>query len=261
METRRGRRVTRTVAIVQARMGSTRAPNKVLADIAGHAMLAHVLQRTARARVDAIVVATTDKPEDDVLSHWVLESGLARVYRGSEHDVLDRFWRAANGAQADVIVRVTADDPLKDPQIIDHALSLLDGDASLDYVSNTLHPTFPEGLDIEVFRFRALDRANTEAKLASEREHVTPYIWKNPETFRVLNFEHAEDLSRWRWTVDKPEDIEFMRKVFSAFPPGNPMPYQAVIDYLRRHPEIAGINSGTARNEGYAKSLQKEQSS
>ena len=251
--------MTRAVAIVQARMGSTRAPNKVLADIAGEPMLAHVLKRTARAHVDAIVVATTDKPEDAVLARWVTESGLASVYRGSEHDVLDRFWRAATQSQADVIVRVTADDPLKDPQIIDHALSLLEQDESLDYASNTMRPTFPEGLDIEVFRFAALDRANAQAKLASEREHVTPYIWKHPELFRVRNFEHAEDLSSWRWTVDKPADLEFMRKVFSAFPSGDPMPYQSVIDYVRRHPEVAAINSGTARNEGYAQSLQKEQ--
>ena len=251
--------MTRTVAIVQARMGSTRAPNKVLADIAGKPMLAHVLERTARSRVDAVVVATTGKPEDDVLARWVPDSGLADVFRGSEHDVLDRFWRAARHAHADVIVRVTADDPLKDPQVIDRALSLLEADASLDYVSNTLNPTFPEGLDIEVFSFAALDRARSEATLASEREHVTPYIWKHPELFRVLNFEHDEDLSSWRWTVDKPADIDFMCKVFGAFPPGDPMPYQAVIDYVRLHPEVAAINSGTARNEGYAQSLHKEQ--
>lgn len=251
--------MTRTVAIVQARMGSTRAPNKVLADIAGKPMLAHVLERTARAHVDAIVVATTDKPEDDVLEHWVRESGLADVFRGSEHDVLDRFWRAAAQSHADVIVRVTADDPLKDPQVIDRALSLLDGGRSLDYVSNTLHPTFPEGLDIEVFTSGALGRAHAEAKLASEREHVTPYVWKHPELFRVQNFEHDEDLSHWRWTVDKPADIEFMRKVFGAFPANDPMPYRAVIDYVRRHPEVAAINTGTARNEGYVQSLQKEQ--
>jgi len=259
--TGRQRADQRIVAIVQARMGSTRAPNKVLADIAGQPMLAHVLQRTARAKVDAVVVATTDKPEDDVLERWVRESGLAGCFRGSEDDVLDRFHRAAMQEQADVIVRVTADDPLKDPQIINRALSLLASDDSFDYVSNTMRPTFPEGLDIEVFTFAALDRAHKQAKLASEREHVTPYIWKHTELFKVLNFELGEDLSTWRWTVDKPADIEFMRAVFSAFPGGNAMPFQDVIDYLRRHPEVAAINTGTARNEGYLKSLDKEQTS
>lgn len=247
--------MSKILAIVQARMGSSRAPNKVLTDIAGKPMLAHVLERTARSRVDGIVVATTTLPTDDVLEQWVLRSGLAAVFRGSDEDVLDRFFECSRRFSPTCIVRVTADDPLKDPKIINRALDLLEENSELDYCSNTIKPTFPEGLDIEVFRFKALARAHKEAKLPSEREHVTPYIWKNTHIFRTHNFVHDIDISNWRWTVDKPEDFEFMRQLFYAFKDDPEMPYQRLIDYVAQHPRLAAINSRTVRNEGYLKSL------
>ena len=248
------------VAIIQARLGSTRLPRKVLADICGRTLLEHLVERVRAARtIGKVVVATTNGPADDELVRFIEARGLCGVYRGSEEDVLDRFHGCAIRESAEVIVRVTADDPLKDPSIIDRAVKLLLAQPALDYCSNTLEPSFPEGLDIEAFRFRALDSAQREARLASEREHVTPFIWKNPARFRLLNFRHSEDLSGWRWTVDKPEDLEFMRAVFSHFYHGSSVfPFADVIEYLRARPEIRAVNAGTARNEGYMKSLGKE---
>lgn len=252
--------MTRTVAIVQGRMGSTRLPGKVLAAVEGRPLLEHLLERVRRAKVDEVVVATTSLAEDDLLADWVSASGLAATYRGSATDVLSRFYHAASVYEADVIVRVTADDPLKDPQIIDHALALLHDGHSFDYCSNTLQPSYPEGLDIEVFTSAALSAAHFQAKLPSEREHVTPYIWKHPEIFRLHNFSHVVDLSAWRWTVDKPADLEFIRAVFSGLRHAPAMSYRDVIAFLELHPEIQSINQGTARNEGYVRSIAQESS-
>jgi len=248
------------VAIVQARLGSTRLPRKVLADLCGRSLLEHLVERVkAASTVDKIVVATTDTSADDELAQFIDDRKLCSVFRGPEDDVLARYHGCAQKEAAELVVRVTADDPLKDPAIIDRAVRLLLADPALDYCSNTLEPSFPEGLDIEAFRFSALDLAQREARLASEREHVTPFIWKNPARFRLLNFRHAEDLSAWRWTVDKPEDLDFMRAVFSRFYRGSSVfSYLDVIEYLRARPEIRAINAGTVRNEGYAKSLRKE---
>jgi spore coat polysaccharide biosynthesis protein SpsF len=248
------------VAIIQARLGSTRLPGKVLADICGRSLLEHLVERVrAAATVDKIVVATTESAADDELACFIEARGLCGVYRGSEEDVLGRLHDCARRESAELIVRVTADDPLKDPAIIDRAVGLLLADAAADYCSNTREPSFPEGLDIEVVRCRALEAARREAKLASEREHVTPYIWKNPSRFRLLGFRHAEDLSGWRWTVDKPEDLEFMRAVFAHFYRGSSVfSYLDVIEFLRGRPDIRAINAGTVRNEGYLQSLKKE---
>jgi spore coat polysaccharide biosynthesis protein SpsF len=247
------------VAIIQARMGATRLPNKVLADICGKTLIERVIERTRAARsIDAVIVATTTESADDVLAGFLESRRLCPVFRGSMADVLDRYYQSAKSAGAGTIVRVTADDPLKDPQLMDHAVGELAADPALDYCSNTLEPTYPEGLDIEAFRFAALERAWREARQPSEREHVTPFIWKRADTFKLRNFRNDRDLSAWRWTVDKPADLEFMRAVFQEFP-GQPLVrYQDVIRLLEANPHIPGINSGTARNEGYLKSLQSE---
>jgi len=247
-----------TIAIVQARMGSTRLPGKVLAEICGEPMLGFLLQRLRRtAELDRIVVATTTSDEDDVLVDW-LESNGVSYFRGSENDVLDRFWQCARIHEADIVVRVTADDPLKDPEVIDQALSELRAAAGTDYVSNTIKPTFPEGLDIETFTFQALTRAHQDATLQSEREHVTPYIWKNPNQFNLRCFEMEPNLSSWRWTVDKPEDLAFIRTVMSHL--GNEInaSYRDIIRLILSKPELAQINSGTVRNEGYLKTIAME---
>ncbi len=246
------------VAIIQARMGSTRLPGKVLADICGQPLLRRLIQRVvAVPQIDDVVVATTTESTDDVLSNWCIENSIS-VFRGSPDDVLDRFWQCAQRHKSEFIVRVTADDPLKDSEIIGKALELCNSTPEVDYASNTLEPTYPEGLDIEVMRYRALERAANEARLPSEREHVTPYIWKHPDIFVLRNFGMQPDLSNWRWTVDKPADLELVRRIYAQFSDQPLVSYRDVIAWLNDHPEILAINSGTIRHEGYYKSLTKE---
>ena len=222
------------IAIVQARMGSTRLPNKVLLDIAGVPLIGRVINRIKFCNsIDDIVLATTKNSEDDQLVDWAINHGV-KVFRGSQDDVLDRFYSCAAKFKADVVVRITADDPLKDSSIINMAISMILSDEEVDYVSNTVNPSYPEGLDVEVFRFRALEATFHEADLGSEREHVTPYIWKNPHKFTICNFQMVPDLSQWRWTVDRPEDLEFIRRIYENFK-GNPLiSYKKIIDFLKK---------------------------
>ncbi len=247
------------VAIIQARMASTRLPGKVLADICGMPLLQRLIERIrAVPQIDNVVVATTTQIADDVLCNWCIEHSVP-FFRGSVDDVLDRIWQCAQRYKSEFIVRVTADDPLKDPEIIRKALDLCDSTPEVDYASNTLQPTYPEGLDIEVVRYRALERAAKEAQLPSEREHVMPYIWKHPDRFVLRNFVMEPNLSHWRWTVDKPADLELVRRIFAQFNDQPLVDYRAVIAWLNEHPEILAINSGTIRHEGYYKSLEKDQ--
>ena len=248
----------RVVAIIQARMGSSRFPGKVLTEIDGKPILEILISRIKPSKfVEQIVVATTVEKTDDILCDWLTNKGI-EYFRGSERDVLDRFWQCAKLYSADVIVRITADDPLKDSEIIDEALGLLKKLDYVDYVSNTIKPTYPEGLDVEVFRFSALEKANAEATLDSEREHVTPYIWKNMVKFKLLNFEMIPNLSDWRWTVDKPEDLEFVRSLLSLAGNDISIGYRDLIEIVNKNPLLKDINSSTVRNEGYIKSRSKE---
>lgn len=248
------------LAVIQARMGSTRLPEKILLKLEDKTVLEHIIGRVGRSKhVDKTVVATTVNPSDDRLEDFIRSNTSCSVFRGSEDNVLERFYLCAKEHSPDIIVRVTADDPLKDPEIIDRAIGYILEDPALDYCSNTIQPTFPEGLDIEVFRFRALEKAWREARLPSETEHVTPYIWKNPSLFKLKNFVHEEDLSAWRWTLDKPEDFEFIRRIYGHFYPANPcFNYRDIISFLKANPEVLEINRGTVRNEGYLKTLKGE---
>jgi spore coat polysaccharide biosynthesis protein SpsF (cytidylyltransferase family) len=248
----------KNLAIIQARMGSTRLPGKVLSELCNMPMLAVLIQRIKACRdIDETVVATTIDPTDDVLVDWLNQHNLP-LYRGSVNDVLDRFWKCSLKHNADVIIRITADDPLKDPAIISRALSEFHARPLIDYVSNTLKPTFPEGLDIEVFRSEALEKAATEATLVSDREHVTPYIWRQPDKFSLLNFEMDPDLSSWRWTVDTPQDMLFVRKIFAHFNNDIQVSHKDIISYLLTNPDLLKINSGIKRNAGYLNTIAME---
>lgn len=244
----------RIVAIVQARMGSTRLPGKSLADLAGKPLLQRVIERCqASAMIDDVWLATTTEAIDNALADLCGRIGV-KVYRGSVDDVLDRFYQTARKATADVVVRVTADDPFKDPEVIDLAVRrLLRG--GLDYVSNTIEPTYPEGLDIETVTFEALERAWKEARLASEREHVTPYIWKNPQWFQIENFLLDTNLSHLRWTVDYEQDLKFARAVYERLGHEGIFSMHDVLALIEKEPELATINQGIVRNQGYLKSL------
>jgi spore coat polysaccharide biosynthesis protein SpsF len=248
----------RVVAIIQARMGSSRRPGKTLADISGKPLIWHVVERTrASQTVDSVVLATTTEENDQQLLKIAEEYGILG-YAGSLNDVLDRFYQAACLARAEVIVRVTADDPFKDPQVIDKVVNHLLTHPELDYCSNTIEPTYPEGLDIEVFTFQALERAWNEAKLTSEREHVTPYIWKNPGKFNIHNVRHIHDLSALRWTLDYEEDLQFTREVYARLYRGQIFLMDEILALLAREPQLLEINQGKVRNAGYLLSLQQD---
>lgn len=248
----------RVVAIIQARMGSTRRPGKVLEKILGLTLLEHLIIRLrAVEEFDDIVIATTDHESDDVLCEWA-SCNEFKCFRGSEDNVLSRFYHCACECNAQIIARITADDPLKDPQVIRHAIKMLLKHPDLDYVSNTIKPTYPEGIDIEVFTFDALERAFHSAVKKSDLEHVTPYMWNNPEEFRLCNFEASIDTSNVRLTVDYEEDIEVMRRILHRFSNSPLVPYQKIVKFLNNHPEITKINGGINRNEGYNNSISRE---
>ena len=250
----------KTLAILQARMGSSRLPGKTLADVHGKPMLQWLLDRIkAVPQIAEIVVATTTDPSDDGLAAWLATVPGVACFRGSVEDVLDRFYQASRGHDADVIVRLTGDDPLKDPGLVGRTIDALRANPDVDYASTFLKPTFPEGLDCEVMRTSVLERVHHEAKLPSEREHVTPYVWKNPQLFRLHSVEQARDLSGWRWTVDKPADLEFVRAVYAHFKDRPLVSYDELAAFIEAHPELSNINAGTVRHEGYLKSLTKDQ--
>ena len=246
-------------AIIQARMGSTRLPGKVLIDIQGKPVLEHVIERVRKSRlVDDIIIATTDNEQDKAIIDFAKARGLY-YYAGSEDDVLDRFYQAAQKFGAETIVRITPDDPFKDPEVIDKVIGYyLANKDKLDYVSNTIKPTYPEGLDVEVFSFVALERAWREAKMPSEREHVTPYIWNHPELFRLANIENDKDLSHLRWTLDYEEDLRLVREIYARLYHGQVFLMKDILALLRVEPELARINQGITRNEGYLKSVAQE---
>jgi glutamate-1-semialdehyde aminotransferase/spore coat polysaccharide biosynthesis protein SpsF (cytidylyltransferase family) len=245
------------LALIQARMGSSRLPGKTLAELAGRPMLWHVVNRVRRAeRVDEVVVATTDQVADDPIAQFCQQQGIG-CFRGSEQDVLDRFYQAARSNAADVVIRITADCPLIDPEVVDKVLARFErGDC--DYACNVLRYTYPDGLDTEVFSFAALERAWREARKPSEREHVTPYL--RTENFRNANVESESPVSpsQYRWTVDHPADLEFVRKVYEAFSGNGHFGFQDVFQLLRERPDLATIQGETITNEGYYKSLYQQ---
>jgi spore coat polysaccharide biosynthesis protein SpsF len=230
--------------IVQARMGSTRLPGKVMKDIVGKPLLLHVLERIKRIETeDAIVVATTTVKEDDTIVDAVTTyDSKITIYRGSSQDVLDRYYRAAVHCKADVIVRITADDPLIDPKISNTVIETFLKN-QCDYCCNNMPRTYPYGLDTEVFSFESLERARKKAHTPHEREHVTPYIRGNPDKFKLLNVKHTTDLSNLRWSVDYPEDLAFVTEIYNRLYPENPtFSMEDILDVLNREPWLREMN-------------------
>jgi len=235
----------KVVAIVQARMGSTRLPGKVLGDIQGHPMLSRVIERTRSAQtLDDVLVATTTDPADDPIVALCREHAMP-YFRGSELDVLDRYYQAALAHNAAVIVRITSDCPLIDPQVVDKVVSAFLA-AKCDYASNCVLRTYPRGLDTEVIGFRALERAWREARQPYERSHVTPYLYQTPGRFNILSVTGDEDYSAQRWTVDTPEDMKLVRAIYARMR-GRNFLWKDVIKLLEREPELAKINRSVAQ--------------
>ena len=238
----------RTIAIVQARMGSTRLPNKVLKPICGIPMIELLLARLAHAReLDQIVVATADDPRNLPLAEYVRKLGYD-CYLGSESDVLDRYVGAARQARADVVVRITGDCPLVDPDLVDQVIRSFKS-SGVEYLSNISPPTYPDGLDVEVFTFAALETAWQETRKPFDREHVTPYL-RERGRFTQASLNNNEDLSSLRWTVDEAADFEVIEKVFQYFAPVTTFTWQQVLQLQRCQPEIFQANQHLIRNEG-----------
>lgn len=230
--------------IVQARMNSSRLPGKVLRGVLGKPLLEFELERLGRSqRVDEIVVATSLSPADDPIAEFCRSKGVI-FFRGSEEDVLARFYQVAQVRKSEALVRVCADCPLIDPEVVDKTINyFLKEQGRLDYVSNVMPRTYPRGMDCEVFTAKALTEAHANARETSEREHVTPYFYKHPEIFRLGSVTQEVDESRYRWTVDTEKDFLLIEKILAELYPQNPcFTKQDVIQQLCKHPQWQEIN-------------------
>ena len=238
----------KVVAIVQARMGATRLPNKVMKLIGGVPMIELLLSRLSLAtEVNQIIVATSVDGRNQPLVDQARRLGFECI-QGSENDVLDRYLQAAKAAKADVVIRITGDCPLVDPALVDEAIRQFKA-AGVDYLSNTSPPSYPDGLDIEVFTYAALERAATETDKAYDREHVTPYL-RTAGQFRQATMQNEEDLSVLRWTVDEPADFAVISNIFAHFTPEIHFTWRQVLELQRSHPELFAANQQLLRNEG-----------
>lgn len=247
-------------AIIQARVNSTRLPNKVLKRVCGKTLLEHEVSRVKRVKsIDSIIIATTRNKDDNAIARVANRLGV-RCFRGEENDVLDRYYHAAQQIGADDIVRITGDCPLIDPTIIDLVVGCyLKNKRKFDYISNVSPPTFPDGMDVEVFSSSALLQSWREAKLPSEREHVTPYITNNPNYFRIKNVMSSRDMSHLRFTVDEPRDLILIRKIFlHLYPRKTYFILNDIIELIKHDSKLTVLNAGINRNEGYINSLRKD---
>lgn len=233
-----------TVAIIQARTGSSRLPRKVLKDLAGRTVLERVVRRTQRCReIDQVVVATSTAADDDAV---VAECQKLEVpcYRGSEQDVLDRYLGAATAHAAEICVRITSDCPLIDSEVSAHIIrSFRQASPPVDYASNKIPQSYPRGLDTEVFTLDALKRAHSLAREPYERTHVTIYMYEHPEQFKLLSIVSDVDRADWRWTVDTQEDLEFVNAIYTRLGGDGMFGWQDVVALLEREPGLRDINS------------------
>lgn len=231
-----------TVAIVQARMGSTRLPGKVLKKLADRSVLGHVITRLqAVHEINKIIVATTIAEKDDPIVEEANRYNI-KVYRGSEEDVLSRYYESAREVGAGTIVRVTSDCPLIDPEVTGEIIRYFFSQQT-DYASNTLTRTFPRGLDVEVFSFDAIEKAYREANKSEQREHVTPYMYQNPQKFKLANYIGERDYSTYRWTLDVQEDWKLIEQIYQKlYKPNQIFSWKEVIHLMQQEPELKLIN-------------------
>lgn len=246
------------LAILQARFTSTRLPGKVLKPILGKPMLLHHIERLRRTpSIHQLVLATSADQSDDPIA-TMAETNAIICYRGSLEDVLDRFYQGAKSFNPTHVVRLTGDCPLADAGLIEAMIQQhLHG--NYDYTSNVLECTYPDGLDAEIFRFSCLEDAWREAKLPSQREHVTPFINRNPDRYRIFHYKQESDLSHLRWTVDEPLDFELVSSVYEQLYPRNPhFTMHDILELLARRPDLQTLNLQFKRNEGLEKSLEQD---
>lgn len=239
-------------AIIQARVNSTRFPNKIFAPLSGKPLIWHVVDRLKWSkRIEKIILATTVNPADDSLTQWANDQNMA-FFRGSEEDVLSRFFHCASEFGATCIVRITADDPFKDPVVIDRVIDMLKV-YSLDFGYNNHPPSFPEGLDTEVFLYRALEKAHKEAVDPFEREHVTQYLYRHPKLFKQKNLFSEQDISSLRWTIDTNKDYEMAQIVYNElYQDGKIFLTKDILNLFKEKKDIPKINAEVRRSALYS---------
>lgn len=238
-------------AIIQARRGSTRLRDKVFLDLEGKPLLEHVISRLKSSKLlNEIIIATTTAADDDLIESWCSTKNV-KIFRGSEENVLRRYYEAAKKFNIDIIVRITADDPFKDYRLIDEAVELLI-ENNLDFVCNNSPVSYPEGLDVEVMTFGALEKSYLNAISDFDKEHVTQYIHKNKNNFNVFNIENDEDLSSHRWTLDTSEDYEFAKRIYTElYKDGEIFLREEIFDLLQKTPSIMELNKKVKRSNLY----------
>ncbi|HHV73352.1 MAG TPA: NTP transferase domain-containing protein [Thermoanaerobacterium sp.] len=240
-------------AIIQARMGSTRLPGKVMKIIMGKPIIEHVVNRVkASKEIDDIIIATTTNKEDDIIIEKAKKLNV-KYFRGSENDVLSRYYHAAKENNADIVIRITSDCPLIDPKIIDKIIRTFietSKKEKIDYLSNTIERTYPRGLDVEVFNFETLEKVFKEADKSYQREHVTPYIYENPEIFKIKQIKDNVDYSNYRWTLDTIEDFKVIEIIYENLYKENELFYmEDILKFQKEHHEISKINENVKQKE------------
>ena len=243
--------------IIQARMGSTRLPGKVMmkVDKTNTILFYTVNQLKNSKKIDRIIIATTNLQEDDIIANHA-KIMKVDLFRGDALDVLDRYYQCAKKFSSRVIVRITADNPLIDPNIVDNVVEQF-VKHSFDYISNASPRTFPYGTEVEVFSFQALEKAWNNAKKPSEREHVTLYFYNNKNKFKISSIKYSENISHLRWTVDRKNDLKFVRKIVSEIKK-RPILMTDIIKLISKDPKIISINKTNISDEGYLKSLKED---
>lgn len=234
----------KTVAIIQARMGSTRMPGKVMKNLCGQSILSHIIERVRVCdNINQIIVATTDLPNDNVIVDEAIRYG-ANYYRGSETDVLSRYQMASRETDAEIVIRITSDCPMIDPYLLSEMIQRYLSLKNVDYLSNTLVRTYPRGLDAEIFSRDALEQAALYSHRPYEREHVTPFIYENSEKFNLFSYEGNQNFSHLRWTLDVDEDWRFVDAVYKAlWRKDSLFTTNEIYDLLKKNPDLSQINS------------------
>ena len=244
--------------IIQARMGSSRLPGKVMEKLdQNNTVLSYVIKQLKYSKLlDDIIVATTSLKRDEVIVDFLEEEGI-KYFCGDEENVLDRYYQCAKKFSMSEIVRIPSDKPLIDPEIVDKCIEVF-LTKKYDYVTTFLEPSFPYGTEVEVFSFNVLEKVWKNAQLPSEHENVTPYIYNNKDKFQIYNVKNSTDLSHLRWVVDRAEDLELVRQLVSKINK-EPILMQDILEVFKSEPKLVEINSNVRHDEGYEKSLKKDQ--
>jgi spore coat polysaccharide biosynthesis protein SpsF (cytidylyltransferase family) len=248
---------SKVTIMIQARIESKRFPQKVISSIAGKPMIWHIINRLKHVKSsNQIILLTTKKTSDKILVKLAEKNNIL-FFTGPINDVLKRYYLCANQFSADPIVRITGDCPLVDFSLIDQIIKFYQSH-DYDYVSNTIKPTYPDGLDVEVFSFKTLEKMYKLATKKSDREHVTSFIIQNKSKFKIFNFKNKKDLSKFRLTVDEKNDLKLIRKIYSYMKPNTIFSSKAVYSFLKKNPDLLEINRNIIRNDGYTKSIKNE---